>query len=151
VERRRGDLHYGLLDQPRPLVQDSVMTKEEALEQLADAEVVPCVSAGIADIKEVLDACLAAGIPAILDRQEACGGHGHPCAPRIDLCVRPDDLPRVMAMMHARWRNLLEQEGTLPEEAAGPLPENKDPPCPACGAPGPLENGACRECGLQLE
>jgi hypothetical protein len=126
------------------------VTKEEALEELADAEVVPCVSAGIADAKEVLEACLAADIPAILDRQDACGAQGHPCAPRIDLCVRPDDLPKVMAMMHARWRNLLDQEGTLTDEA-GASPECDDPPCPACGAPGPLTNGACKECGLQLE
>jgi len=126
------------------------VTKEEALAQLEDAEVVPCVSAGITDIKEVLDACLAADIPAVLDREEACG-HGHSCVPRIDLCVRPEDLPKVMAMMHARWRNLLDQEGTLSEEGAGPAPEGDDPPCPACGAPGPLENGACRGCGLQLE
>lgn len=136
------------------------MTKDEALKQLEDAEVVPCVSAGIADIKEVLAACLAADIPAVLDRQEACGKPGHPCAPRIDLCVRPDDLPKVMAIMHARWRTLLDQEGTLcdePGEAAeADVPRDEaaeadDPPCPACGAPGPLVSGACKECGLQLE
>ncbi|MBN2575582.1 MAG: hypothetical protein JXP73_13540 [Deltaproteobacteria bacterium] len=125
------------------------MTKDEALERLSDAEVVPCVSAGIADIKEILEACLAADIPAVLDRQESCGP-GHGCAPRIDLCVRPEDLPKVMAMMHARWQNLLDQEGTLPETTCSST-EGDDPPCPACGAPGPLENGACRECGLQLE
>lgn len=125
------------------------MTKDEALEKLADAEVVPCVSAGIADIKEILDACLAADIPAILDRQESCGA-GHSCTPRIDLCVRPEDLPKVMAIMHARWQNLLDQEGTL-AEAAGTAAEHEDPPCPACGAPGPLKDGACPGCGLQLE
>ena len=126
------------------------MTKEEALKVLEDAEVVPCVTAGISDIKEILDACLAADIPAVLDRQEACGSHGHPCAPRIDLCVRPDDLPKVMAMMHARWQSLLDQEGTLAEVGGGAA-EGDDPPCPACGAPGPLAGGACKECGLQLE
>lgn len=127
------------------------MTKEEALKQLEDTEVVPCVTAGIGDIKEVLEACLAADIPAILDRQQACGGEqGHRCAPRIDLCVRPDDLPKVMSMMHARWQSLLDQEGTLADDAE-PLAEGDDPPCPACGAAGPLENGACKECGLQLE
>jgi len=126
------------------------VTKEEALAQLEDAEVVPCVSAGIADIKEVFEACLAADIPAILDRQEACGDHGHPCAPRIDLCVRSDDLPKVMAMMHARWQSLLDQEGTL-NEIGSDASECDDPPCPACGAPGPLEDGACKGCGLHLE
>ncbi len=126
------------------------MTKDEALKLLEDTEVVPCVSAGISDIKEIFEACLAADIPAVLDRQEGCGAHGHPCAPRIDLCVRPDDLPKVMAMMHARWQSLLDQEGTLAEAGCGGA-ECDDPPCPACGAPGPLEGGACKECGLQLE
>jgi hypothetical protein len=134
------------------LGEDGAVTKDEALKELADAEVVPCVTAGIGDIKEILDACLAANIPAILDRQDACGGdHGHRCAPRIDLCVRPDDLPKVMAMMHARWQSLLDQEGTLCEDDGGPAADSEDPPCPACGAQGPLENGACKGCGLQLE
>ena len=128
------------------------MTKEEALKVLEDAEVVPCVSAGIADAKEVLSACLAEDIPAILDREAGCD-HGKSCSPRIDLCVRPDDVPKVMAMMHARWQSLLDQEGTLTDEttalADGQEPE--EPPCPACGTKTPLKDGACPECGLQLE
>jgi hypothetical protein len=128
------------------------VTKDEALKTLEDAEVMPCVSAGIADAKEVLEACLAADIPAILDRQDSCdgGGHGHSCAARIDVCVRPDDLPKVMAMMHARWQNLLDQEGTLPDRVACG-DDDGDPPCPACGVAAPLVDGACKECGLQLE
>ena len=110
---------------------------------------VPCISGGIVDVKEVLDGCLALGIPAILDRQESCGAHGS-CTPRIDLCVRPDDLPKVMAMMHERWQNLLDQEGTLPDYAVA-ASESEDPPCPACGTTAPLVDGACKECGLQLE
>jgi hypothetical protein len=125
------------------------VTKEEALKELQDAEVVPCISGGIVDIKEVLDACLALGIPAVLDRQESCGAHGG-CTPKIDLCVRPDDLPRVMTMMRERWQNLLDQEGTLPDYADAAA-ESEEPPCPACGTVAPLVEGACKECGLQLE
>lgn len=128
----------------------AAVTKDEALKALQDAEVVPCITAGIADIKEILDACLARGIPAILDRQECCDSHHGGCAPRIDLCVRPDDLPKVMAMMHERWQSLLDQEGTLPEDQAAGS-ESDDPPCPACGTAAPLVDGACKECGLQLE
>lgn len=129
----------------------AAVTKDEAFKQLVDAEVVPCVTAGIADIKEILDACLAADIPAILDKQDGCGGdHGHHCAPRIDLCVRAEDLPKVMAMMHARWQSLLDQEGTVTGDGPA-LADGDDPPCPACGTSGPLENGACKGCGLQLE
>jgi len=130
--------------------QNGRVTKDEALKQLADAEVVPCVSAGIAEAKEILDACLSADIPAILDRQDSCHTHGHAAAVRIDLCVRPEDLPKVMAMMHARWQSLLDQEGTLQDHAA-PSAECEDPPCPACGTAGPLQDGACTGCGLQLE
>jgi hypothetical protein len=108
------------------------------------------VTASVADIKEVLDVCLAADIPALLDRQESCGEHGHPCAPKIDLCVRPDDLPKVMALLHARWQNMLTQEGTLDECEVDPA-TGDDPPCPACGVAAPLVDGACKECGLQLE
>ena len=126
------------------------VTKDEALKVLADAEVVPCVSAGIADAKEILDVCLAAGIPAILDRQDSCHGYGHAEAVRIDLCVRPEDLPKVMAIMHERWQSLLDQEGTVPSPSAASA-ESEDPPCPACGTAAPLQDGACTGCGLQLE
>lgn len=125
------------------------VTKEEALKQLEDVEVVPCVSGGIGDIKEILDACLSAGIPAILDRQESCGTHGS-CAPKIDLCVRQDDLPKVVSLMRERWQNLLDQEGTLADCAAA-TGEGEELPCPACGVAAPLVEGACKECGLQLE
>ena len=126
------------------------MTKDEALKVLEDAEVVPCVSAGIADAKEVLGACLDADIPAVLDRQDSCGSHGGSCSTRIDVCVRPDDLPKVMAMMHARWQNLLDQEGTMSDRVDGAT-DDGEPPCPACGVAAPLVDGACKECGLQLE
>jgi hypothetical protein len=141
---------HALVEFNRQLGHNVRMTKDEALKQLADAEVVPCISTGIAEAKEILDACLSADIPAILDRQDSCQAPGHACAVRIDLCVRPEDLPKVMAMMHARWQSLLDQEGTLPEQAA-PVTECEDPPCPACGTAAPLQEGACTGCGLQLE
>jgi hypothetical protein len=144
-----GQQRLGRLDLRAGLVQYARVTRDEALKELADAEVVPCVSAGISDIKEILDACLEAGIPAVLDRQDGCDA-GHGCATRIDLCVRPDDLPKVMVMMRERWQGLVEQEGIAIENGA-PIAEDDDPPCPACGAPGPLAEGACKECGLQLE
>jgi hypothetical protein len=145
-ERRRCRLG---LDSAGELIHDAAVTRDEALKQLADAEVVPCISAGITDIKEVFEACLAADIPAVLDRQDECG-HGHACATRIDLCVRPEDLPKVMTMMQVRWQSLLEQEGTL-EPAGDAATDEEQQPCPACGAPGPLVEGACKDCGLQLE
>jgi hypothetical protein len=126
-----------------------LVNKDQAYKQLEDAEVVPCVSAGIADAKEILNACLEADIPAILDRQDGCKG-GHSCSPKFDLCVRPEDLPKVMALLHARWKALLDQEGTMIEHVAG-AHESDTPPCPACGCTADLVEGACAECGLQLE
>ena len=32
-----------------------------------------------------------------------------------------------------------------------PVAEGAEPPCPACGFVGPLQAGACGDCGLQLE
>jgi len=126
------------------------VNKEQALQELEDAEVVPCVSAGIADAKELLDACLEAEIPAILDRQEACAGHGHSCTPRFDLCVRPEDVPKVRTLLHARWKALLDREGTLADGVAGTA-EGDNLPCPGCGCTADLVEGACPECGLQLD
>jgi hypothetical protein len=50
------------------------------------------------------------------------------------------------------WRDHLEREG-LPaiavKTAANATAE--DLPCPACGTVAPLVDGACSDCGLQLE
>ncbi len=34
---------------------------------------------------------------------------------------------------------------------AAPIPEDGEPPCPACGTAAPLLEGACSDCGLQLD
>lgn len=55
--------------------------------------------------------------------------------------------------MSREWSELLDREG-----AAGPrvpvgveLETDGDLPCPACGTAAPLVDGACSDCGLQLE
>jgi len=125
------------------------MNQEEAAQALDDAEVVPCMTAPIAEAKELLTACLDHDIPALLDRGACCGSSGCGCAPKLELLVRPDDLPRVAKLMQARWTGMLEREGTLEELASGTTDE-AEPPCPACGHVGALEAGACTGCGLQL-
>jgi len=53
--------------------------------------------------------------------------------------------------MHRDWFAMLENEGT--EFAVTDLAPNEEGelPCPACGTVAPLVDGACSDCGLQLE
>ena len=122
------------------------LSPSDVEEVLADAEVVPCLQAAVTDAKELLSACLEAEIPAVLDRPECCETGG--CGTKLELLVRPEDLPRVQALLHGRWQAMLDREGTL-EQAAGDEPEG-DPPCPACNHQGALVEGACAGCQLQL-
>jgi len=47
---------------------------------------------------------------------------------------------------------MLEREGTAPAAPIGvEFAEDEEMPCPACGTAAPLVEGACGECGLQLE
>jgi hypothetical protein len=124
------------------------MNQDEAMRALDDVEVVPCLTAPISEAKELLEVCLGEEIPALLDRGACCGSSGCGCAPKLELLVRPDDVPRVAQLLRTRWHGMLEREGTV--ESWGTAAEGEDPPCPACGHVGPLPEGACGGCGLQL-
>jgi hypothetical protein len=127
------------------------MTPDEATSALVDTELVPCVEAALADARRLVDACLDAGVPALVHR-EACAKVG--CTPKFQVLVRPEDAPRVATLLQQRWVDSLEREGLA---AHGPPPrapaseEDGEPPCPACGTAAPLVDGACGDCGLQLE
>lgn len=130
------------------------MEMEEAEEALAEAELVPCLSAAFLEAKELRDACLTAEIPVVLDRGECCGkggGAGCGCAPKLQLLAREEDVPRVAQLVHERWRALALREGTIDVDHAAVQSEAGDAPCPACGTAAPRVDGACAECGLQLE
>jgi hypothetical protein len=124
------------------------MDQHQALQALEDAEVVPALQAPLGEAKELLGACLDEDIPALLDRAPRCHEGGCGCAPKLELLVRPEDLPRVRDLLDRRWNGMLEREGTAArdKEATG----EADPPCPACGTTAPLEAGACAGCGLHL-
>jgi len=55
--------------------------------------------------------------------------------------------------MNAEWLALVEAEGTItrPPSALVPDEDSGELPCPACGTVAPLVEGACTDCGLQLE
>ena len=124
------------------------------MENEAEAELVPCLTAPLADAKELLAACESADIPAALARDACCGKSGCGCAPKMQLLVASEDVPRVAQLLNQRWQGLLEREGVDPVQGAGAgaePAEGENPPCPACGTAAPLVEGACSDCGLQLE
>ena len=55
-----------------------------------------------------------------------------------------------MKLQQREWHEMLEREGLDPIQMQ-PIDENGEPPCPACGTAAPLVEGACSDCGLQLE
>jgi hypothetical protein len=125
------------------------MTPQDAEKTLADAEVVPCMEASLSDARKMVEACLAEGVPALVHR-EACIKPG--CSPKFQVLVRPEDTPRVAGLLQQRWMDTLEREGLVPKgQALHEVPEEGEPPCPACGTAAPLVKGACSDCGLQLE
>jgi len=130
------------------------MNVDDAERALADADLVACLQASLADAKEVRDACLEADIPVLLDRGACCGQGGCGCAPKMELLARGEDLPRVARLLAERWRALALREGTIGAEhpvVAAPAPADGDSvACPACGTVAPLVEGACADCGLQL-
>ncbi len=115
-------------------------------------ELVPCLTAALPDAKEILAACEEAEIEARLARDACCGkgAGGCGCAPKVQLLVAPEDVPRVAALLKARWELMVENEGVEPEALGEALAEGQHAPCPACGTAAALVEGACSDCGLQL-
>ena len=72
----------------------------------------------------------------------------------IELLARSEDVPRIARLLDDRWRALALREGTVdgshPAVAAPAGSDTDATPCPACGTVGPLSEGACADCGLQL-
>jgi hypothetical protein len=130
-------------------------------DEIADeVALVPCVTAPMSDAKELLAACEEAAIEAQLARDVCCGKGGCGCAPKMQLLVAPDDVPRVAMLLRNRWNVMLAREGVQQEldDVEGgtpggnaPTAEGEHPACPACGTAAPLVEGACSDCGLQLE
>ncbi|OJH35667.1 hypothetical protein [Cystobacter ferrugineus] len=125
------------------------MTPHQAEKALADAEVVPCAEMQLPEARKLVEACLAEGVPALVHR-EACGKPS--CSPKFQVLVRPEDVPRVAGLLQQRWVDSLQREGLVPEgQVPRAIPEDGELPCPACGTAAPLVEGACSDCGLQLE
>lgn len=118
---------------------------------------VPFLEGSLQQVREVERQLLDADIEVQLARppKKACCGGGCGCGAKLQLLVRPEDAPRVAQVMRGEWLEAVRREGTV--EALVPLgvgdagEAGGEPPCPACGFVGALVEGACGDCGLQLE
>jgi uncharacterized protein YbaR (Trm112 family) len=125
------------------------LDRSTADELLAEAELLPAAEGGLRDLKELEAACLQAGIPAMLGA-EACAKPG--CSPKGQLLIRTEDKARLGELMRSRWNQAVADLGVDPAALAQvEIPEEGELPCPACGTAAPLVEGACSDCGLQLE
>jgi hypothetical protein len=132
----------------------SDMEPSEVDVALDGAELVALSQGSLPDVKRLVERCREADIPARLGRDAGCRTGG--CSPQAQLLVRREDVPQATALLQRDWLDAAHREGTLAPEllerlrAAAARPDG-EPPCPACGHVGPLEGGACADCGLQLE
>jgi predicted amidophosphoribosyltransferase len=54
-------------------------------------------------------------------------------------------------LVRGEWAAMLEREGVASVCATSAGAESEYPPCPACGTAAPLVDGACSDCGIQLD
>ncbi len=130
------------------------MDRTAAQAVLADAEVIPCLEGNLPSAKELERECLAREIPVVIAKappKECCAGGGCACGSKVQVLVREEDLPKIQAFFHEQWNAAAQSEGlaqVAPKNTGEPTGELA---CPACGTAAPLVEGACSDCGLQLE
>jgi hypothetical protein len=118
---------------------------------LADVELVPAVEGSVAAARELERRLLANEIPVMLATPDACCGSGG-CAPKLQVLLREEDVPRLGQLLKDEWLEALAREGLGDGLMALGTPSSGEAlACPACGFAGPLVEGACGDCGLQLE
>lgn len=121
------------------------------LETERSPELVVVVEASLTETQRLAERCAANDIATWIGGQECCTSGG--CGPKAALMVQPQDAPKVAALLRGDWLAAVERE--RPGMAAALLRLEQevdgDPACPACGTVGPLQAGACGDCGLQLE
>ena len=115
----------------------------------------------VAGARELVRTLEEAGIEAQLGpaaKKACCGSGGCGCGAKVQVLLHPNDLERAQALMRDEWLEALKAEGTmtegLPIARAAPADVDEagdDITCPACGTKAPLKEGACSDCGLQLE
>ena len=137
------------------------MDRQAADALLSDADLVAALEGPVPTARELERQLLQSEIPVMLAKPppKACCGGGCACGSKLQLLVREADLPRVGEFMQREWLEAVRREGTgagpLVQLQVGPAGEGAEPEgpltCPACGFQGELVEGACGDCGLQLE
>ena len=134
------------------------MDRTTADQLLADVELVPALEGVVSAARELERTLLGLEIPVLLAAppKKACCGGGCACASKLQLLVRADDVPRVGEFMRREWLEAVAREGVDPSslvQLGTAAPGGVEGPlaCPACGFTGELVEGACGDCGLQLE
>ncbi len=121
-------------------------------------ELVPYFEGPLAQMRELERQLHAQEIDAELAKPppKACCAGGCGCGAKLQLLVRKDDVPRVAHYLKSEWLAAVAREGVVPGLTQLGVPAESDAPegeltCPACSFTGALVEGACGDCGLQLE
>lgn len=119
-------------------------------------ELVPCFEGQVSAARELERTLAEADIAVTLAKpptKACCGGGGCGCGAKVQVMVQRGDLEKVSAMFRDEWLAAVRAEGTAEQlvKLGTPLAEGAEPPCPACGTAAPLVEGACSDCGLQLD
>ena len=137
------------------------MDRSSADQLLTGNSLVACLEGAVAYAKELERSLLDADIPALLAKpptKACCGSGGCGCGAKVQVMVREADLPKVAELFRDEWMQAVAREGTIDGMQLMPIKTDgaeldpaADPPCPACGTAAPLVEGACSDCGLQLD
>jgi hypothetical protein len=123
---------------------------------LENGPLVPAFESNVAQARELERQLMSNGIAAALMKPEpksCCGSGGCGCGSKLQVVVREEDVAKVAELMRSEWLEALRREGTVELMSKPSLQEAIEEAlqCPACGFVGPLTEGACGDCGLQLE
>jgi hypothetical protein len=119
--------------------------------------VVAAFETNVAGAKELERQLLSKGIAAAVAKSppKACCGGGCGCGAKLQVLVREEDVQEVAQMVRDEWLESVRREGTVeqlvPMKINGETVGPDELACPACGFAAPLQEGACADCGLQLE
>jgi hypothetical protein len=118
------------------------------------SDLAPVLEASIAAAREVESLLRSREVEVVLAPRPAaaCCGGGCGCGSKLQVLVRPGDLERVKQILDEEWLASVRREGVVEAERLVSLRSSPDAEaCPACGHSGPRTEGACSDCGLQLE
>ena len=131
---------------------DDAPTSAGPRELLADKNKAFIPQANLAACREMERTLLDGGVVCYVHAEEADAdvALGSAAAMQYAVVIDENDVDEVKKIFKGRFESMLAREGfgSLQTEAIDP--EADQVHCPACGHQGPLEQGACADCGLFL-